>query len=619
MTPALNNISAPWVKTQYGLIGIALILSAIPLRAADGLWRMPDGRLTDPPAGAKLTATSGVVSPGSEGSPAFAVPFEISAGETVSVSLTIAPLVSKADAGAEGQGGVILTILPNTSEKNINPNAAHRQIAIVGSEPATVKFAFRAKSKHPAGELLLVPTTSYFDRTLQLSGIAFENHGPDADPAALTTSAASYPGQEPDAAWRAEAAKKIDQHRKADLRILVTDRVGNPLPNIAISVNQLRHAYPFGTAIVSSRIVDAPRTFAPDSGMTREKWLADNARYREEILRNFNAAVTENDLKWPQWAYSNQTPGVYAQDWTLQALDWLHQRDFVVKGHTLVWGSWRFTPAWLRELEGNPEALQRAVLAHIRDIGDATAGLTQYWDVLNEPMSHRNIIELLGMKHVAEWFKTAREVLPGSRLVMNEFDLVGNGGSPKRRADFLAFYKELAELGAPIDVIGFQGHFWSERFTAPENVWKIIDEVHEASGLPLMISEFDMNIPNEQMQADYTRDFLTAWFAHPATEAFIMWGFWGGAHWMGDAGAMFRTDWSEKPNLTAYRNLVYRDWWTSESLTTDKDGAVTLRAFLGSHTIVAKPQEGIEVQRTVELGNMGNTLHIVMPQESSAP
>lgn len=577
-------------------------------------WRLPDGTYTQPPSDAIVMEAGARVVPGAEGTPVFSVPFAVEANDVISVELNLEAILTEADEGADGQGGIVLTMLPKDSRHNYNPNAEHRQIAIVGSEAEFIRFAFRAQNDHESGELLLVPTLSYFGRTLELSDIVFTQHGPEADPAELTASTNSYRGQELDAAWREEADRRIDKYRRADLKVVVTNRLGDPIEGVDVSIEQLQHAYPFGTAIVSSRIVDAPRVFPPESNMTTELWLSDNKRYRKEILRNFNAIVTENDLKWPQWAYSNRSPGIYSQNWTLDALDWFHQHEMKIKGHTLVWGSWRFTPFWLRDLEDDPEAVQEAALAHIRDIGGATADRAYYWDVLNEPMSHRNLIELLGMEKVAEWFKVSREVLPNTRLVMNEFDIVGNGGSPQRRANFIAFYEELKKYDAPLDVIGFQGHFWSERFTAPEDVWEIIDEVHEATGLPVMISEFDSNIPNEQMQADYTRDFLTAWFAHPVTEAFIMWGFWGGAHWMGDAGAMFRRDWSEKPNLAAYRNLVYGDWWTSETLKTNDNGEVQTRATLGRHQIEVTHADGRITTRRIDLKPEGLTLYIILPE-----
>ena len=83
-------------------------------------------------------------------------------------------------------------------------------------------------------------------------------------------------------------------------------------------------------------------------------------------------------------------------------------------------------------------------------------------------------------------------------------------------------------------------------------------------------------------QADYTRDFMTVMFSHPNVAGIQFWGFGEGAHWKPEA-ALYREDWSEKPNLLAYRELVFNQWWTSETGVTGKDGAFTSRGFLGRH------------------------------------
>ncbi len=268
-----------------------------------------------------------------------------------------------------------------------------------------------------------------------------------------------------------------------------------------------------------------------------------------------------------------------------RALEWLRAHRIPVKGHTLVWARWKQTPAWLRTLEGDKHALQDAILRHIRDVASATGQFTSFWDVLNEPMSHRDILELLGHGAVADWFRAAREALPGQKLVLNDFDLVGNGGNAKRREGIIALVRDLQKLGGAPDILGFQSHFWSERLTPPEKIWEILDEMHGATSLPLAATEFDINFPNDQVQADYTRDFLTAWFAHPATESFIMWGFWGGSHWFGERGAMFRKDWSAKPNLAAYTDLVFKEWWTKTGGTTAADGTWSARGFKGDYDL----------------------------------
>jgi len=88
------------------------------------------------------------------------------------------------------------------------------------------------------------------------------------------------------------------------------------------------------------------------------------------------------------------------------------------------------------------------------------------------------------------------------------------------------------------------------------------------------------------LQADYTRDFLTAMFGHPAVKGLLTWGFWEGRHWRPN-GAYFRRDWSIKPAGQAWLDLVLNAWWTRFSGSTDDTGKVATRGFLGEYEIVA--------------------------------
>ena len=77
--------------------------SSVPLLATN--WRLADGTLTSAPAAAEVTAYSTLVSRDPDGAPAFAVPFVVSAGDVIAVSLTAEAVSAAADAGAEGQAG----------------------------------------------------------------------------------------------------------------------------------------------------------------------------------------------------------------------------------------------------------------------------------------------------------------------------------------------------------------------------------------------------------------------------------------------------------------------------------------------------------------------------------
>jgi hypothetical protein len=89
---------------------------------------------------------------------------------------------------------------------------------------------------------------------------------------------------------------------------------------------------------------------------------------------------------------------------------------------------------------------------------------------------------------------------------------------------------------------------------------------------------------DEELQADFTRDFLILSFSHPSVVGVQHWGFWENAHWRPPA-AMYRADWSEKPNARIYKDLVLKQWRTDLSGKTDTAGRFAQRGFHGDYVI----------------------------------
>ena len=91
-----------------------------------------------------------------------------------------------------------------------------------------------------------------------------------------------------------------------------------------------------------------------------------------------------------------------------------------------------------------------------------------------------------------------------------------------------------------------------------------------------------------------------------------MWGFWEGRHWR-PLGAMLRKDFSPKPNLKVWQDLVYKQWWTNVTGTTDKDGVFRTRAFLGDYTITA--EAGTKVTVDAKLTKPGREITLKLSTE----
>jgi len=399
---------------------------------------------------------------------------------------------------------------------------------------------------------------------IEIGGLAVLNYGPNFPYGKLGLTAWPYEGREPNAAWRAAAAERIERIRKADIVVLVRDETGGPLANAQVRVRMKRQAFGFGSAVAGQGLMDGS---------------ADGIRYRELIPQLFNKVVLENDLKWPNWETSRE-PARFA-------LDWLPAHGITdVRGHNVIWPGQSHLPSdVVKLLSGPPDVLRKRINDHIAEIMAWTRGKVTEWDVLNEPYSNKDVQAVLGDAEMAAWFKKAREADPGVKLYINDYDIVEDGGFNFAHQD--AYYniiKGILDRGGPLDGIGLQSHF-SGNLTSPERVLAILDRF-AAFGKELEVTEFDVTVGDEQVQADFTRDFMTACFSHPSATGFLMWGFWEGRHWRPQA-AMIRRDWSIKPNGEVWKDLIFNQWWTDVRGVTGTDGVFRVRGFLGDYDVEA--------------------------------
>ena len=121
-----------------------------------------------------------------------------------------------------------------------------------------------------------------------------------------------------------------------------------------------------------------------------------------------------------------------------------------------------------------------------------------------------------------------------------------------------------------------QAHF-SDELISPAKLLAIYDRF-AALGIPIRITELDIDTVDEQLQADYFRDFLTASFSDPEINGILIWGFWEGQHSHGGT-ALFRKDWSIKPNGQVWKDLVMNRWRTNCDGTSSDDGTSALGRF----------------------------------------
>ncbi len=465
---------------------------------------------------------------------------------------------------------------------------------------------FEAGNNYSPGSLTTGLHLGWQAQTVELGGLTMLNYDLyDVNdlPSALNNE--QYGGWETDAPWRAEAANRIEAIRKADLIVRVLDGEGNPIQDAQVDVEMLQHDYAFGTAVVS-------RFFAGNN--------SQNDTYESKLLdldgegHGFNWVVFENSMKWPGW----ENNWVATKPETANATQWLRDHDIKVRGHCLVWPGWNNLPNDIEQNQNNHQYIRNRFNEHIEAITTypGIEGNVAEWDVLNEITTNRDLEYAFqgqpgyptGREVYREIFEKLEEVDPVTETYVNDYVTISQGNTGGGLYDLKKqFIHELVDAGVQLDGIGFQGHIGGFP-TSIYNVYDILEDFYSTFGLKAKITEYDTNeAMDDELAANYMRDFLTMVFSHPSTNGFMMWGFWDGAHWH-DNAPLFYHDWTLKPAGQTFIDLVYDEWWTEDGGYTNESGEYDLRGFKGKYRITIETGSGTMTD-TLDLRN--NTLVIL--------
>lgn len=501
----------------------------------------------------------------------------------------------RAEAGGDGQVSVFVENR-NTFEKEVyltfNPPAQWTQYFI----------PFDANITYTPDNLTIGLHLAWQPQTIEVGGLAVLNYGKTLSVGDLPnkTNNDKYGGYEPDAPWRAEAAARIEQIRKADLTFVVQDAAGNPIPGATVEAEMLQHEFAFGSAVVSRRFAGNP---------------AHNDTYESKILdldgkgHGFNWVVFENALKWPGW--ENNWITTPAQ--TAKAVQWCRDHDIQVRGHCLVWPGWSNLPNDMQSNAGNPDYMKGRIFDHIEEI-NTYPGIRDNiaeWDVLNEITTNRDLEMALrgkpgyatGREIYAEIFNKLQEAAPGMETYINDYVTISQANTGGGNYDLKKqFAQELIDAGVKLDGIGFQGHIGAFP-TSIYDVEAILDDFYDSFGKKAKITEYDTNEGmGDSLAGKYLRDFLTMVFSHPSMNGFMTWGFWDGAHWHSNA-PFFYEDWTMKPAGETFIDLVFSEWWTDESGQTNAGGEYKIRGFRGKYKITVDDGSGNVLTDTIILSD----------------
>lgn len=345
-------------------------------------------------------------------------------------------------------------------------------------------------------------------------------------------------------------------------------------PETSVELEQQKHEFWFGSAVTSAAFND---------NLKEE----DAETYKQKFIENFNVGVTASSLKWHHMEPEKGKVNFLTTD---RILTWADENHLPLRGHNLYWGIY-YVQDWVKAL--TDEQLYDELGKRARIIAPRYKNRFIEYDFNNEMMHGDYYQERLGPGITIKMVDWIREYDPDAKLFLNDYDIL----TGRMLQEFSDHIKDLQERGMTIDGLGIQGHLHAEDFS--RDTLRYALDVLAQFGLPIRITEFNMPgqrsrflkdkslIPTQEEEENFARnlkDYYRICFAHPAVGGILMWGFWEGANWI-PASSMYRKDWSPTALLSAYRSLVFEEWWTRFKGKSDEEGYCVIRAFYGTHKI----------------------------------
>ena len=375
-----------------------------------------------------------------------------------------------------------------------------------------------------------------------------------------------YEGMDDSAGWRRDALRRIDEIRQQDFTLQLADRSGAPHKGVEVDLGQYRHHFGFGGGVRLERLFGDRH-----AREVRDEYLALSERL-------FHKVVSLNALKWKH--IDRNAP--YIESF----FDWAERRELPVRGHTLVWPSFKRAPDHVSRFADDPVGLAKVIREHIERTVFRFRGRVAEWDVLNEPFTEHQYMDLLGENVVNDWFGQVKEIDPAAKRYVNDFGVLTRV-SDKHREYYYEWLVRMLEFGAPIQGIGFQAHNPSRfKLTSPTTVLATLDKFADLD-LDLQITEFDVETADVDLQARYTEDFLIAIFSHPKTVGLMTWTpfEYGNNVVSKPLAAFYDRRLNRKPNAEVWDRLINHEWITNHSASTDENGCVKFRGFAGKYNV----------------------------------
>lgn len=477
----------------------------------------------------------------------------ILAKENMLVSLWVKCVSSEDESGAGSFQIMFKGLVPESKKPDlIKP-------VTVGNDWQQIVISFSTSSEIQKFQLVFVLGGTK-PQVLQIADLKIMNFKNSVTLADLPISKTTYAGMEPDAPWRKAAAARIEQIRKVDAKIILKNSSKKSVSTIPVRAELVTHSFGWGTAVNEMKLFGGKAT--PEEA----------EKFKQIVIQNFNKVVIENGMKWKLYPQMKS-----AVDSTVA---WAKANNLPMRGHVLVWPAFQRSTPDVLLLKDNPAALKKRIEDHVVDFASKWKGDIVEWDVLNEPFSQHEFMDILGKEVILDWFKLAKATDPSTKNYINDFEIIA-GNNQAHRDNYHEWISYMVANNAPFDGIGFQSHFRAP--VPPEVVYSRFEEFTKYDK-DLQVTEYDFDDTDEELQAAYLRDYMTLTFSHPKMIGFMIWTLWE-QNTSKPQAAFYKKDWTPTKQALMWQEMTKKTWSTSINTKPDASGNVNFRGFKGQYKV----------------------------------
>lgn len=281
---------------------------------------------------------------------------------------------------------------------------------------------------------------------------------------------------------------------------------------------------------------------------------------QRDYNKYWNGVTAENSCKWGSVESSRDNMSFGGAD---VSYNHAKNNNLMFRYHAIAWGNQ--TPSWLQGLQNDVPSFKAELEEYIQAIAARYKYVDQV-DVLNEQIGthapntqwFRNGLGGAGSTGY-DWavylFERARELLPNTKLIINDYGLVGSSTAINQQLDLM---KHLRDRGL-VDGFGTQSHDFSVDQQSAAGLQSSLDQMTNG-GVPIFVTELDLrggldseNNESQQLQS-YQTHFPVYW-EHPHVAGITLWGYVLGSTWRTGTGILLSNG-TERSALRWLREYV---------------------------------------------------------------